>query len=268
MSAMHKLDQPSDSPFMTGLLARNVSWVKQRTTERADCFSCLSKGQAPKVLWFGCSDSRVPAELVGGFAAGELFVHRNVANLIVATDMSMLSVLQYAVEVLEVDHIVVCGHTGCGGCKAAMQQQDLGLIENWLRNIRDVARLHDADLRRIPEASRLDALIEFNVLEQARNIFKTGIFQAARKRTNGYPQLHGVVYELETGHLRPVPLGLGSFVHGFGHVYKLIADASTTGEDKEDLGMSFGSVPHDSVRGLEADIADITPELPVAAEAH
>jgi len=162
-------------------------------------FEALATDQHPEFLWIGCADSRVPANEVTGTAPGELFVHRNVANLVIHTDMNMLSVLQYAVEVLKVKHILVVGHYGCGGVKAAMTNKDYGLINKWLRNIKEVYEKHYTELTAITdEGKRFDRLVECNVLEQVKNLAKTTIIQKAWK--NGeYPHLHGWVFDLKTG---------------------------------------------------------------------
>ena len=161
-----------------------------------------AESQTPEFLWIGCSDSRVPAEDITGTEPGELFVHRNIANVVVHTDFNMLSVLQYAVEVLKVKHVIVCGHYNCGGVKNAMTRHDLGLINKWLRHIKDVYRLHQAHIESITDPhSRWDRLVEINVTEQVQNLAKTSIIQRAWRR-EGRPLLHGWVYDLRSGYLK------------------------------------------------------------------
>jgi len=162
----------------------------------------MSETQKPDFLWIGCSDSRVPAEEVTGMEAGELFVHRNIANLVIHTDFSVLSVLQYAVEVLEVNHIIVCGHYGCGGVRTAMSRKSLGLINKWLRHIKDVYRLHEQELDKITdEPSRFERLVELNVLEQVQHLTEISFIQRAWKNKKR-PMIHGWIYDLHTGYLK------------------------------------------------------------------
>ncbi|HMO02899.1 MAG TPA: carbonate dehydratase [Oligoflexia bacterium] len=181
------------------LLLTNKAWAKEKVDLRSDYFSRMEHVQRPQFLWIGCSDSRVPAEEVTGASPGELFVHRNVANLVVHTDLNLISVLQFAVEVLEVEHIIVCGHYGCGGVKAAMSHKNLGIINKWLRNIKDVFKAHRQELEAITnEEQRLNRLVELNVKEQVHNIAATSIVQKAWKKSSR-PHLHGWVYNLKNG---------------------------------------------------------------------
>lgn len=181
------------------LLENNVKVAQQRVAEDPDYFRNLARGQQPKVLWIGCSDSRLPANEVTGTRQGEIFVHRNIANMVVHSDMNMLSVLDYAVNVLKVDHVIVCGHYGCGGVEAAMGQKQFGLIDNWLRHIKDVYRLYQDELDSIEDRElRLQRFVEVNVIEQVFDLSKTSIVQNAWKERNA-PHLHGWVYELSTG---------------------------------------------------------------------
>ncbi len=181
------------------LIANNRDWVKKRTDEDPEYFKRLAKGQKPPVLWIGCADSRVPANELTGTQAGEVFVHRNIANMVVHTDMNMLSVLDYAVNVLEVDHVIVCGHYGCGGVKAAMSHEQFGLIDNWLRHIKDVYRLYQEELEAITDIDkRTDRMVELNVREQVFDLGHTSIIQNAWKKRKR-PHIHGWVYDLETG---------------------------------------------------------------------
>ncbi len=181
------------------LLLENKAWAKEHVEADKDFFARLAKLQSPEFLWIGCSDSRVPANEITNTAPGEIFVHRNIANLVVHTDLNLLSVLQYAVQVLKVKHVIVCGHYGCGGVRAAMTQNDLGLINKWLRNIKDTYRIHRMELDAIAdEDKRADRLTELSVAEQVMNLAKTSIIQHAWKEENR-PMLHGWVYRLEDG---------------------------------------------------------------------
>jgi carbonic anhydrase len=184
------------------LLEGNKRFVTEKTGADPEFFSRLANTQKPEFLWIGCADSRVPADQITGTNPGEIFVTRNIANLVVHTDMSLLSVLDYAVNVLQVKHIVVCGHYGCGGVKAAMTDKHHGLIDNWVRNIKDVYRLHQAELDGIKdEAQRWRRLVELNVMEQAYNVCKTSIVQQAW--ANGeFPHVHGWVYDVGNGELQ------------------------------------------------------------------
>lgn len=186
------------------LLLDNKTWAKDQVTEDPGFFKRLAAQQAPEFLWIGCSDSRVPADKITGTEPGEIFVHRNIANLVVNADINLLSVLQYAVEVLKVKHIIVCGHYGCGGIKAAMTQHHFGIINHWIKNIKDIYRLHRDEVDSLPtEEERVNRLTELNVEEQIFNLAKTSIVQKAWK-TEQRPQLHGWVYGLSDGIIKPV----------------------------------------------------------------
>ncbi len=181
------------------LLENNKNWVKEQLDLDPNFFERLSKGQSPDYLWIGCSDSRVPANQITGTDPGEVFVHRNIANMVVHSDMNMLSVLSYAVDVLKVKHIIVCGHYGCGGVIAAMKNQQFGLIDNWLRHIKDVYRYHHVELDAIEDEDlRARRLVEVNVQEQVHDLGKTSIVQNAWKR-NQPLHIHGWVYDIKDG---------------------------------------------------------------------
>jgi carbonic anhydrase len=184
------------------LLLQNKSWVSDKLDLDKDYFKNLADIQKPEFLWIGCSDSRVPANEITNTEPGEIFVHRNIANLVVNTDLNMLSVLKYAVEVLKVKHVIVCGHYGCGGVKAAITNHHFGLLNKWLRNIKDVYRLHNDDLNKIENLEdKTDALVELNIIEQVNNLVKTSIIQKAWH--NNQPlMLHGCVYGLKNGILK------------------------------------------------------------------
>jgi len=184
------------------LFANNRRWAERIEARQPGFFAGLAAQQAPRYLWIGCSDSRVPANEIVGLAPGELFVHRNVANLVLHNDFSCLSVLQYAIEVLGIEHVIVCGHYGCGGVMAAWQQRPLGLVDNWLQPIRDVAHLYREPLLRLPtDDQRVDRLCELNVLFQARRACRTTIVQQAWE-TGRSLTVHAWVYRLSDGLLR------------------------------------------------------------------
>lgn len=187
------------------LLLENKAWAAEKLSEDPEYFERLSHLQTPEFLWIGCSDSRVPANEITGTQPGEIFVHRNVANLVINTDVNLLSVLDYAVNHLKVRHVIVCGHYGCGGIKAATTKTDFKAVLNmWLRNIKDVYRLHREELNAIKdEERRCDRLVELNVQEQVTNLAKTSIIQRAWKEEQR-PDLHGWVYGLKDGIIKPV----------------------------------------------------------------
>lgn len=197
------------------ILNDNKEWAAKMVADDPNYFKRLVEIQSPEVLWIGCSDSRVPANTITGTEPGEIFVHRNVANLVVHTDLNLLSVLQYAVEVLKVKHVIVCGHYGCGGIQAAMNNKSLGLIDKWLWNIKNVYRLHQKEFENIAdEKQQLKLLTELTVKEQIYNLSKTSIIQKAWKQTN-LPDLHGWVYDLHDGIINPVfDMPAGSKVGG------------------------------------------------------
>lgn len=190
------------------LLAGNRRWVHEQFLHDPEFFAKLAEGQEPSYLWIGCSDSRVSANEITNTLPGEVFVHRNIANLVVHTDMNMLSVLQYAVEVLKVKHIIVCGHYGCGGIKAALSQQQYGLIDNWLRHIKDVYRFHLDEFENIADpVIKERRLVELNVIEQVYDLAKTSIVQNAWNRGE-FPYVHGWVYDLHDGLIRDLEVSV------------------------------------------------------------
>ena len=185
---------------LNNLLENNKRWASRTSEANPEFFKILSMQQNPEYLWIGCSDSRVPANQIVDLLPGELFVHRNVANVVVHTDHNCLSVMQYAVEVLKVKHIMVVGHYGCGGVQAVLNEDRFGFIDNWLRHVGDVKEKHLEQLNALPEKQRLDRLIELNVIEQVRNVSRTSIVQDAWLRDQELT-VHGWVYGLENGHL-------------------------------------------------------------------
>ncbi len=187
---------------MNQLFANNRAWAQRMTRQDPVFFRRLAEQPAPKYLWIGCSDSRVPANEIVGLLPGELFVHRNVANLVVHTDLNCLSVIQYAVDVLKVEHIIVCGHYGCGGVEAVIAKRDLGLVNNWLRHLADVGEKHADALEALPTTqARAQKLCELNILEQVRNVCESTIIQGAWKERQRLA-VHGWVYSLEDGLLK------------------------------------------------------------------
>jgi carbonic anhydrase len=199
--------------YYNKLLSNNKAWVEEMTSKDKDYFENLSKGQKPPVLWIGCADSRVPANEITGTHPGELFVHRNIANMVVHTDMNMLSVLDYAVNHLEVQHVIVCGHYGCGGVQAAMQNKSLGLINKWVRNIKEVYKDNLTELKKIDsEKARFNRLVELNVKAQVYDLAKTSIVQQKWKDKSGL-QIHGWVYDLHDGVIKDLKVSMESAEH-------------------------------------------------------
>lgn len=202
------------------LLDNNKEWVKDKLDLDPKYFEELSKGQAPEYLFIGCSDSRVPAEDITKLQPGEMFVHRNIANMVINTDLNAMSVLQYAVEVLNVKHIIVCGHYGCGGVKAAMEDKELGLIDKWLRNIKDVFRLHKSELDKLDNDAKYKRLIELNVEEQVINLMKIPAVQKNRSLYS-QPKIHGWVYDLETGYIKDLQVKVDEKFNDLNEIYKV-----------------------------------------------
>jgi len=203
------------------IFENNKRWKAQKLQEDDTYFEKLGQGQNPEYLYIGCSDSRVSAEEIMGFEPGELFVHRNVANLVIPTDNNLNAVVQYAVEFLKVKHIIVCGHYGCGGIYAALQHQDMGQLNSWLQTLRDVYRTHHIELDAITdEKQRYDRLVELNILEQCINLFKIDHVQRAW-HTTGYPQIHGWVFDIHTGDLKDLKLDMECVFADLGKIYAL-----------------------------------------------
>lgn len=198
----------------------NETWIAQKLELNPNYFSDLSKGQSPDILYIGCSDSRVSAEELMGLQPGEVFVHRNIANMVVNIDLNVMSVLNYAVNHLKVNHVVVCGHYFCGGVKAAMQPQDLGLLNPWLRNIRDVYRTHKKELNAIEdETEKYNRLVELNVEEQCINLIKTADVQKAFKERG--LKVHGWVFDIHSGKLIDLHIDFDKIMHNIMEIYDL-----------------------------------------------
>ncbi len=208
------------SEFYQKILENNKRWVAEKTKDDPEFFERLSNGQSPPLLWIGCADSRVPANEITGTLPGEVFVHRNIANMVVHTDMNMLSVLDYAVNVLKVRHVIVCGHYGCGGVKAAMANHQFGLIDNWIRHIKDVYRFHQQELDSIQdEEMRFNRFVELNVVEQVHDLAKTSIVQNAWEKGQQL-WIHGWVYSIKNGLVKDLDVNFGSNTE-LPDVYKL-----------------------------------------------
>lgn len=198
----------------------NVSWIQGKLDTDKDFFEKLGKGQSPELLYIGCSDSRVTAEDLMGLEPGEVFVHRNIANVVSNIDLNSMSVIEYAVNHLKVNHVVICGHTSCGGVKAAMQAADLGLLNPWLRNIRDVYRLHKDELNAISdEGKRYDRLVELNVQEQCVNLIKTAAVQKAYKERG--LKVHGWVFDIHSGKLIDLEIDFEGILENIMEIYDL-----------------------------------------------
>ncbi|WP_055436114.1 carbonic anhydrase [Lacinutrix algicola] len=198
----------------------NKDWIKSKLKEDEKYFDKLGEGQNPELLFIGCSDSRVTAEELMGLGPGDAFVHRNIANMVIGTDLNAMSVVEYAVEHLKVNHVVVCGHYGCGGVKAAMQSADLGVLNGWLRNIRDVYRLHELELNAIEdEEKKYERLIELNVQEQCVNLIKTAAIQKAA-RGRGLI-VHGWVFDIHTGKLLDLKIDFENILENIREIYHL-----------------------------------------------
>lgn len=203
------------------IFENNKKWIAKKQSTNSEFFSKLAEEQNPEYLYIGCSDSRVSAEEMVGFAPGEVFVHRNVANVISNNDLNSISVIIYAVQYLKVKHIVVCGHYMCGGVKAAMTQEDMGIMNPWLRNIRDVYRLHQTELNSITdEKLKYDRLVELNVQEQCFNVMKTAVVQQSFEENN-WPQVHGWVFDVRNGQLKDLELDFETILKDYRGIYTL-----------------------------------------------
>jgi carbonic anhydrase len=208
------------------LFENNKKWIASMKEKDADFFEKLSQDQTPEFLYIGCSDSRVPANEIMGLEPGEVFVHRNVANIVASVDLNVMSVINYAVAHLNVKHIIVCGHYNCGGVKAAMTPKDMGILNPWLRNIRDVYRLHQAELDGIQdEHERYNRLVELNVQEQAINVIKTAVVQKSYVK-NKYPMVHGWVFDLKTGVLKDLRINFTEVLKDIQKIYDLTGEFS------------------------------------------
>lgn len=206
---------------ITRIFTNNQAWINQKLESDNEYFQKLSKGQYPQILYIGCSDSRVSTEELMGANPGEIFVHRNIANVVPNSDISSQSVISYAVSYLKVKHVVVCGHYNCGGIKAAMESADMGILNSWLRNIRDVYRLHKAELDSITdEELRYDRLVELNVQEQCVNVLKTADVQRAYAERN--LTVHGWVFDLRTGRLKDLKIDFDSILKNIMQIYRII----------------------------------------------
>lgn len=207
--------------FYEEIFDSNRRWVEKNTENNKDYFINLSKDQNPDYLYIGCSDSRVPANEIMGMDPGELFVHRNIANLVPSTDLNVMSVIEYAVKYLNVKHIIVCGHYNCGGVKAAMQPKDFGILNPWLRNIRDVYRTHQEELDKIQdEHARYNRLTELNVQEQCLNVIKTAVVQQFYIKT-GYPVVHGWIFDMSSGKLIDLNIDFQGILKKIQGIYNL-----------------------------------------------
>jgi len=205
---------------LNNVFENNKTWIKQKLSEDDKYFEKLGEGQTPELLFIGCSDSRVTAEELMGLGPGDVFVHRNIANMVSGTDLNAMSVLEYAVEHLKVNHVVVCGHYACGGVKAAMQSADLGILNPWLRNIRDVYRLHKNELNAIKdEDKKYDRLVELNVQEQCVNLIKTPTVQKAIRRRG--LKVHGWVFDVHTGKLIDLKIDFETILETIMEIYHL-----------------------------------------------
>ncbi len=204
------------------IFENNAEWIARKQSTDKDFFEKLARDQNPDYLYIGCSDSRVTAEDMMGASPGEVFIHRNIANLVVSIDLNVMSVINYAVRQLQVKHIIVCGHNNCGGVKAALTQADLGILNPWLRNIRDVYRMHKAELNAITDPQKqFDRLVELNVYEQCLNVIKTAVVQQNYIHT-GYPVVHGWVMNIRSGELIDLKIDFEKELKGIQEIYRLV----------------------------------------------
>jgi len=202
------------------LILENKAWAQSKIDINSEYFTDMAKDQSPEYLWVGCSDSRVPESEITNSNPGQIFVHRNIANLVVHTDINFLSVLSYAVNILKVPHIIICGHYNCGGVRAALSQSSLGLIDNWIRNIKDTYQLHKVELEEAKtESEKVNKLVEFNVMEQVKNLAHTSIIQQAWHERNA-PRIHGWVYDLNSGLIKELVMIKPGIVLDSAHRYE------------------------------------------------
>ncbi|CAM9239692.1 unnamed protein product [Ectocarpus fasciculatus] len=218
----------AEDPDIVALLENNKRWVDEKNKKDPDYFNRIGGPQTPKYLYIGCSDSRVPANQILGLGPGEVFVHRNVGNQVIGSDMNCLSVIEYAVKHLNVKHIIVAGHYDCGAVHASMKKQDLGLLENWIRSIRDVYRIHQQSMSLIEEPEqRHRRMVELNVIEQCLNLYKTGAVQEKRmeciKRGDklAYPRVHAMVFDPKVGLLKKLPINFRKVISQFKDIYDM-----------------------------------------------
>ncbi len=203
------------------IFENNRRWVAEKIEHDPDYFANLAREQRPEFLYIGCSDSRVPASDIMGLEPGDVFVHRNIANVVASTDLNVMSVIEYAVSYLDVQHIIICGHYNCGGVRAAMLPQDMGLLNPWLRNIRDVYRLHKAELNAITdETARYNRLVELNVMEQCVNVIKSAAVQKTFVERE-HPTVHGWVFDLHNGHINDLQLDFRHILRDIQEIYNL-----------------------------------------------
>eukprot|EP00602_Paraphysomonas_sp_CaronLab_P008211 CAMPEP_0185020064 /NCGR_PEP_ID=MMETSP1103-20130426/2649_1 /TAXON_ID=36769 /ORGANISM="Paraphysomonas bandaiensis, Strain Caron Lab Isolate" /LENGTH=325 /DNA_ID=CAMNT_0027550717 /DNA_START=40 /DNA_END=1017 /DNA_ORIENTATION=- len=217
-----------EDPDIAKLLQNNRDWVEREKNSDPNFFKKIGAKQVPKYLYIGCSDSRVPANQILGLGPGEVFVHRNVGNLVIGSDLNVLSVVEFAVNVLEVQHIIVTGHYDCGAVRAAMTTQDLGLLENWIRHIRDVHRMHHSSMDMISDDElRHKRLVELSVIEQCVNLFKIAAVQKKRKEYYGkkgspvFPKVHAMVFDPKVGLLKKLPVNFKNIIRNYQHIYNL-----------------------------------------------
>ncbi len=206
------------------IFAKNRAWAAEKAKASPDFFEKMSAGQSPEYLYIGCSDSRVDETDLFQKGPGEVFVHRNIANIVSSLDMSSASVIEFAVRYLKVHHIVVCGHYGCGGVQASLMQKDFGILNPWLRNVRDVYRMHKDELDKLAEIPRARRLVEHNVIEQCLNVTKTAVVQESYL-ARGYPTVHGWVFDIETGLINDLNVNFASLLKDVQQVYNLTGQA-------------------------------------------
>ena len=217
---MNDSNKNDEAPYLQ-IFENNKKWVENRLKEDKDYFEKLARDQNPDYLYIGCSDSRVPANEIMGLEPGEVFVHRNVANLVINTDSNVNAVIQYAIEHLHVKHIIVCGHYGCGGIKSALHPTDMGQLNSWLQTLRDVYRMHQSELDAIKDdKEKFNRLVELNVIEQCVNVVMIDHVQRSYAKY-GYPQVHAWVYDLHNGLLKDLPINLQEYISGFRNIYDL-----------------------------------------------